>query len=86
MQQRITHLERSVASIERDIGDMRSNLRILRRDVVEVQLSLGRLKGLIGGLPSKLFVVSCFVLLVVGIGAISVFQPQLQSFLGLTVG
>jgi hypothetical protein len=85
MQQWITHLERSVASIERDIGDMRSDLRMLRRDVVEVQLSLG-LEGFIGGLPSKLFMGACFVLLVVGFGAISVFQPQLQSFLGLTVG
>lgn len=79
MLERVVKLEANVEALQRDVTD-------LRGDMKDVRDRLGKLEVKVDHLPSKAFVFSVFVVISTLLAAVTLFQAQIQQLLGLTTG
>lgn len=83
MEPRVAVLEAHVGHIKEDVSSIKAASERTRSELTEARLQLGRLEERVSHLPSKGFVVIS-VLLVLGVlGALIIFQQQIQRLLGL---
>jgi len=83
MEPRVAVLEALVGHIKEDVSSIKAASERTRSELTEARLQLGRLEERVSHLPGKGFVVIS-VLLVLGVlGALIIFQQQIQRLLGL---
>ena len=83
MEPRVAVLEAHVGHIKEDVSSIKAASERTRSELTEARLQLGRLEERVSHLPGKGFVVIT-VLLVLGVlGALIIFQQQIQRLLGL---
>ena len=83
MEPRVAVLEAHVGHIKEDMSSIKAASERTGSELTEARLQLGRLEERVSHLPSKGFVVIT-VLVVLGVlGALIVFQQQIQRLLGL---
>ena len=75
MESRIARLEASTAHMERDVGE-------LRFDMKSVLERLTRLEERVGHLPGKGYIDARIIVLLAAVAALVTFQQQIQSFVG----
>lgn len=79
MLERVAKLEANVEALQRDVTDVRSDMK-------DVRDRLGKLEVKVDHLPSKAFVFSVYAVVSALLAAIMLFQSQLQQILGLAAG
>ncbi len=73
MEARVARLEAGVSHLERDVGELRSDMRDVRERLISVEANMA----------TKGFVVASLLLLLTAIAALTVFQGQVQTWLGV---
>jgi hypothetical protein len=76
MEPRIAKLEASVSHLERDVGE-------LRVDMKDVRDRLTKIEATVAGLPTKGFVFSVYGIISALLASIILFQHQIQALLGV---
>lgn len=75
MEARVAKLETTIGYIERDVSEMRSDMK-------DVRDRLGRLETNVSHLPSKGFIWTAVLLALAVVGALTALQGQIQALLG----
>jgi hypothetical protein len=83
MEARVARLEVDVEHIKRDIGDIKSDIRSLSVQTTELRTTLATLTERVAHLPSKDFIVKVVVAAGGLIGALVLFQGNIQKLFGL---
>jgi hypothetical protein len=79
MEPRVAKLEANMEYVKRDVGELRLDMRDVRDRVIKIE-------GDISQLPSKAFVFGVFGVVTTFLAAVTLFQTQIKSLLGLIVG
>ncbi|MGC1861852.1 MAG: hypothetical protein WA733_12195 [Methylocystis sp.] len=83
MEPRVAVLEAHVGHIKEDMSSIKVASERTRSDITEARIQLGKLEQHVSHLPGKGFIVIT-VLVVLGVlGALIIFQQQIQRLLGL---
>jgi hypothetical protein len=85
MEARVARLESDVGHIKSDVADIKSSLRELSTNTSGLQVNFARLDERVRHLPSKGFIVTAVTAALALVGAIVVFQGNIQRFLGAPV-
>jgi hypothetical protein len=85
MEPRVARLEADVGHIKDDSIEMKQSLRSLLTSVSTGQVDFARLDERVRHLPSKGFIVAAVLTALTAIGAITLFQANLQRALNISV-
>jgi hypothetical protein len=83
MEPRVAVLEAHVGHIKEDVSSIKAASERTRSELTEARLQLGRLEERVSHLPSKGFIVMAVVVVLGVLGALIIFQQQIQRVLGL---
>jgi len=82
MEARVARLESDVEHIKTDIGDIKITLRELTGVANDLRVGFARIDERIIHLPTKAFIVKAVVISLTLVGALFIFQGNIQRFLG----
>lgn len=83
MEPRVAKLEASVAHIERDVGEVRADLKVIGGTMADARERLARLEERVAHLPGKGFIVTCTTITLGLMVAVATLAPKLQALFGV---
>jgi hypothetical protein len=83
MEPRVAVLEAHVGHIKEDMSSIKVAGERTRSEITEARIQLGKLEQLVSHLPGKGFIVMTVVVVLGVLGALIIFQQQIQRALGL---
>lgn len=83
MEVRVAKLESDVGHIQKDIAEIKSDVRELRTGIGKLNTDLATLTAHVSHLPTKGFIVTAVVTSLAVLGALIIFQGNLQKAVGI---
>jgi hypothetical protein len=83
MEPRVAKLEASVENIQRDIADIKTDVREFRNGIGGLNVSVATMTERVSHLPTKDFIVKTVIAVLAVVAALVVFQGNIQTFLKL---
>jgi len=83
MEPRVAVLEAHVGHIKEDVSSIKVASERTRSEITDARIQLGKLEERVSHLPGKGFVVITVVVVLGVLGALIIFQQQIQRLLGL---